>query len=198
MATAEKRFRTRRQWNNTSFILIVSPFLLLLALFYGVSTGRFVPLAVVVGFAIVLLVVAIMRDRIARCLYLVQGSTIVLERPGERFAIESESIIDASLVDRSAARDIIRQRSAARAASYAEQRELERRFVRFCTVDIGLRTYTFGVGRRFIDRMPNAKHDLVLLRIAGDADVLLSPEHNQDLVEHVWRLKRRAESGAQK
>ena len=44
-----------------------------------------------------------------------------------------------------------------------------------------------------IDRMPNARHDMVLLRLREGEDLLLSPEYNRDLVDHIGRLLRRNE-----
>ncbi len=64
----------------------------------------------------------------------------------------------------------------------------ERAFVRFCTVDIGLRSMTFGIGRQFVDSMPNAKNDLLLVRLSNGEDILLSPEYNQSLIERIGRL----------
>jgi hypothetical protein len=50
-----------------------------------------------------------------------------------------------------------------------------------------LTSYTLGVGRNVIDRLPNAKHDLVLLRLRNGDDLLLSPQYNQDLVDSLSR-----------
>ena len=69
-------------------------------------------------------------------------------------------------------------------------------FLRYCTVDIGLRSLTLGLGRGMIDRMPNARHDMVLLRLRGGQDLLLSPEYNRDLVDHIGRLLRRKEESS--
>jgi hypothetical protein len=54
-------------------------------------------------------------------------------------------------------------------------------------VDIGLTSYTLGVGRNVIDRLPNARHDLVLLRLRNGEELLLSPQYNQDLVDSLSR-----------
>ena len=38
-----------------------------------------------------------------------------------------------------------------------------------------------------IDRLPNARHDLVLLRLRNGEELLLSPQYNQDLVDSLSR-----------
>jgi hypothetical protein len=43
------------------------------------------------------------------------------------------------------------------------------------------------MGRAVIDRLPNARHDLVLLRLRTGEDLLLSPQYNQDLVDALSR-----------
>jgi hypothetical protein len=43
------------------------------------------------------------------------------------------------------------------------------------------------LGRRLIDRLPNSKEDLVLLRLKGQRQLLLSPVYNQDLVDTLSR-----------
>ena len=74
--------------------------------------------------------------------------------------------------------------------SKREKREKINEFVRYCTVDIGFTSLTLGLGRSVIDRLPLARYDLVLLRLKGGQDHLLSPKYNQDLVDTVSRMIR--------
>ena len=90
-------------------------------------------------------------------------------------------------IDRTGAREYIRQRSLIHTKGWRDLRRRGKAFTRFCTVDIGLTSYTLGVGRNVIDRLPNAKHDLVLLRLRNGDDLLLSPQYNQDLVDSLSR-----------
>jgi hypothetical protein len=55
-------------------------------------------------------------------------------------------------------------------------------------VDIGFTSLTMGLGRSVIDKLARAKYDLVLLRLQGGEDHLLSPKYNQDLVDTVSRM----------
>lgn len=191
----EKRFRTRRQWHNTLLAVWATPFVVLVGVLFGVLSGNFLPLwllcvGLAVGFAI-----AIMRDRTTRSIYHMLNGMMVLVRGDDRLEVHPADIIDASLVDRSAARDYIRLRSSSRGAGKSSAKEFQEAYLRFCTVDIGLRTYTFGLGRGVIDRMPNARHDMVLLRMRKGSDLLLSPEYNQEMVDAISRMLRRREEG---
>jgi len=183
----EIRFRTRRQWHNTLMVVWMAPFALLSGTIISVSTGRFVALAIVAMVVLFGLVVALLRDMDRRCVYRLDKGTLTLSNAGERLDIPLDRIADASLIDRTAARAYIRQRHYDKTANWLEWRRKAREFVRFCTVDIGLTTLTFGLGRSVIDRLPNARHDLVLLRLRTGEDLLLSPQYNQDLVDALGR-----------
>jgi hypothetical protein len=186
---AERRFHSRRQWHNTRLVLYAGPFLLLGGLLLGVTTGRFLPLAVIlVGFVLVL-ALALLRDASTRALYTLAGIDLVLTKGRDALRIPGSSVLDASLVDRQAARDYFFNKVMPK---HASKGTAQRAFLRFCTVDIGLRTFTFGLGRGIIDRMPDARQDLVLLRLRNQEDLLLSPTFNHDMVESVLRLQRKA------
>ncbi|MBK8500285.1 MAG: hypothetical protein IPL52_16065 [Flavobacteriales bacterium] len=192
---SEKRFRTRRQWHNTLLAVWATPFVVLIGVLFGVISGNFLPLwllciALAVGYT-----VAILRDHTKRSVYHMVNGIMILVRGDDRLEVHPADIIDASLIDRAAARDYIRVRSSARRSDHSSSKDYQSAYLRFCTVDIGLRTYTFGLGRGVIDRMPNARHDLVLLRVQKGSDLLLSPEYNQEMVDAIGRMLRRREEG---
>ncbi len=191
----EKRFRTRRQWHNTLLVVWLSPFLILSGVFVAMATGNFWPLTVLLAFTLLTLLLGLRRDMAVSGTYTITGDTLLLESAKERLEVVAATIMDASLVDRAAARDYIRIRAARSGKDKDDQRAMEDAFLRFCTVDIGLRSLTFGLGRGMIDRMPNAKHDMVLLRMREGSDLLLSPEYNQEMVDHIVRMLRRRDDG---
>lgn len=181
-----KRFRTKRLWYNSKAWSYVSSALVVAGVIGSFSTGEV--LFIVIAMAIVLagFLLAYSRDRGHECLYIVDEKGLLLRTPGTDLRAAFDEIIDASLVDRSAAREYIRHFKVEDEPRKVA-RDREREFVRFCSIDIGLRSLTFGLGRRLIDRMPNAKDDLVLLRLAGGRHLLLSPQYNQDLVDTLTR-----------
>jgi len=189
----EKRFRTRKQWHNTSLVLWTLPFLILFGAFLLLSTGLLWPLVVMVSGGLFAFVRSYHRDRSVKCTYVISDDVLVLTSGKDRMEIRAEEINDASLVDRTGARNYILQRSARSGVDAKERRTMQRAYQRFCTVDIGLRSFTFGVGRGMIDRMPNARHDIVLLRLRNGHDLLLSPEYNQDMVDQIMRMLRKRE-----
>ncbi|MBK6830849.1 MAG: hypothetical protein IPG92_09000 [Flavobacteriales bacterium] len=144
----EKKFRTRKQWHNTMLVLWTAPVLLLTGVFIGVTTGNFGPLVVLVvlaGFGVVL---GMRRDRSARSTYAILNDVLVIVNPKERLELRAEEIMDASLVDRAAARNYISIRAARSGKDKEGQRAMQDAFLRFCTVDIGLRSLTFRAGTR--------------------------------------------------
>jgi hypothetical protein len=183
----EARYRTRRQWHNTAMVLWVAPFAVLVGIIIAMSSGRFVPLIVILILCVVALAVALLRDRTRTCTYRIEGGTVSLSNGVETLQIAIAEITDASLIDRIGAREYLRQRYQDKGLSRQEWRALAARTTRFCTVDIGLTTFTLGIGRSVIDRMPNARHDLVLLRLRNGEALLLSPMYNQDLVDNLGR-----------
>ncbi|MCW5897686.1 MAG: hypothetical protein KIT10_00325 [Flavobacteriales bacterium] len=181
-----RRFHTRRQWHNTLIMAWVTPFLLLMGVILLAAAGLFWPLLVIGAGCVVGLLVAISRDLVNRCVYTVEEDRLVLEHGRERLEIRLADIADASLLDRAAAREYIRSRT--RAGDPSKARERIRAFLGYCTVDIGLTSFTLGLGRGIIDRLPEAKHDLVLLRVRDQREFLLSPMYNQDLISAVTRF----------
>jgi len=181
-----KRFRTKRLWHNTKAWSYVGSALVLAGIVVSFSTGKvlFIVIPIIVLFAGY--VMAYLRDRGNECQYIVDERGLWLRTTGTDLRAGFDEIIDASLVDRSASRDYIRQ-FVLDDEEKQVTREREQTFVRFCSVDIGLRSFTFGLGRRLIDRMPNSKDDLVLLRLSGGRHLVLSPQYNQDLVETLTR-----------
>jgi hypothetical protein len=187
-----KRFRTRRQWHNTVVWAWSMPFLVLVGLIIAVSAGRFIVLWIALALSLGGLAVALFRDMGPRATYRIAEGRLVLSDGRKELKISRQDISDASLIDRRAARDYILQRvNALRhgGRTYSRKR-LVREMVRFCTVDIGLTSLSLGMGRSVIDRMPKAKHDLVLLRLRDGSDLLLSPVYNQDMVDSISRLVR--------
>jgi hypothetical protein len=183
----EIKFHTRRQWHNTLMVVWGAPFLLLIGMIVAGYTGRFAVLGVLAATVVIALVVALVRDVDRRCVYRLEKGVLILTNSRDRLEIPLDRISDASLIDRAGARAYIRQRHHDKSRSWFEWRRMAKGFVRFCTVDIGLTTFTFGLGRSVIDRLPNARHDLVLLRLRSGEDLLLSPQYNQDLVDLLSR-----------
>jgi hypothetical protein len=182
---AGKRFRTRRQLGNTYIWLVVGGMMLLFSFILTGMTGDLN--WTIAGAAIFLIGLAVSwrRDKSAEMLYVLDGDSLILRRSVEEETVEITDLIDASLVDRVAARTFIEQHLRTLAESGMSKEKLadvRDTYLRFCTVDIGLRTFTFGIGRNMIDRMRVAQHDLVLLRVRDGRMLLLSPQYSQDLV----------------
>jgi hypothetical protein len=183
----DARFGTRRQWYNTTMVAWVAPFALLLAGIASMATGVFLPVGTVLVLVIISLAVALLRDRTPHCSYVLDAHGITLTNARETLRIPYERIADASLIDRMGAREYIRQYRMQQGVGREALLGVVRRCTRFCTVDIGLTTLTLGLGRSVIDRMPNARHDLILLRLRNGEALLLSPLYNQALVELLGR-----------
>ncbi|MBK9174833.1 MAG: hypothetical protein IPM46_00550 [Flavobacteriales bacterium] len=190
---AERRYRTRRQWQNTRLVLYVLPFLLLVGVLIGVSSGGFLVLAISAVLYLPVIAAALYRDASFRASYVVGAHALTLLRGKDELRIPAAEIIDTSLIERVAARDYYMSKVAPRSKTKPERSEAGNDFMRFCTVDIGLRTFTFGLGRGLIDRMPDSRHDLVLLRSRTMGAWLLSPEYNHELVEAIMRLQKRSD-----
>ena len=189
----EKRFNSRRQWHNTAVILLTAPFVVVLGVLIGVVTGAFEPLAVMLVLLVIGVLIALSRDATPMSQIQVTDGKVVLVRGKDRLEIPAEQIVDASLIDRAGARNYVLTRSTENGDRRSEKNKYVKEYLRFCTVDIGLRSFTMGLGRGMIDRMPKARHDMVLLRLNNGQDLLLAPEYNQDLVHSIVRLLRRSE-----
>jgi hypothetical protein len=187
MAMGETRYRTRRQWHNVTMVLWVAPFAVLVGVIIAMSSGRFMPLITILLLFTVALVVALLRDRTRTCTYRIEGDMVSLTNGVETVQIAMAEITDASLIDRIGAREYLRQRYQHKARSRREWLAFAAHTTRFCTVDIGLTTFTLGIGRTVIDRMPDARHDLVLLRLRNGEVLLLSPEYGQDFADTLGR-----------
>ena len=186
-----KRFRTRRLYTNTMLWSIVGGVLLFASVVLMAMTGNYWYPVGALGLTVLGMGVALSRDRSDETLYLLDEEQLVLRRRPQEEEFPMEDVLDASLLDRVAARDYLTQRVRAlheAGGSNAEVKEARRAFIRFCTVDIGIRTLSFGIGRHMIDRMPRAKDDLVLVRARDGRERLLSPIYNQDLVDNIGRL----------
>ncbi|MEO8067625.1 MAG: hypothetical protein ABI599_08045 [Flavobacteriales bacterium] len=130
------------------------------------------------------------RDRSHDAVYSFDGDQILLRGNNGARRIQLREVADLSLIDRMAARDYIKQKLRTSDADHGrpDQRDAERKFMRYCTVDIGLTSFTFGVGRRMTDQLRDAKRDLVLMRLRNGEAILLSPLYNHDLVESLGRV----------
>lgn len=184
-----KRYRTKRVWHNTLVMVWAMPFGLLPGIIVASSTSRFTLLYTMMVLCGTGLVVAFARDRVQNCYYKMVGEQLELTRNRKTRSIPVESITDASLIDRSGARDYIREHGIKSKAGDLVTVKGAEPFLRYCTVDIGLVSYTFGFGRSLIDRLPQSKSDLVLLRTSTGEALLLSPVNIQDLVDSLSRLK---------
>lgn len=177
-----KRFRTLRSWHNTLLMVWALPFMLFPGIILGAFSGRFQLLQVGGGLYVVGLVVAFRRDHKKVCHYTLEGDRFGLVRGKESRIIAVEDVIDASLIDRSSARAYLAEWSAMHASDKSTAARQAEQFTYYCTMDIGLNSFTLGLGRSVIDRLPGARRDLVLVRLKGDEGLLLSPAHPQDLV----------------
>ena len=187
---AAKRFKTRRLWTNSVLWAKVSFLLLLLsATLMGMTGSLQVFYWTLIACAAGVLI-ARYSDVAGKVQYSVEEGCLLLRRNGDEERADLQDLSDASLLDRMAARDLIRDmlkqaREAGR--SKAELKRLQERSLRYCTVDIGMRSLSFGLGRQLIDKHPDAKDDLVLIRMVDGGLLVLSPVYAQDLVESINR-----------
>ncbi|MBL7952244.1 MAG: hypothetical protein JNM62_11055 [Flavobacteriales bacterium] len=185
---ATKRFRTARYWHNALLMFWGVPFLVLPGIIVGASSGNFALLWVSIGVSVAAIALAAKRDRRKSVVYELDETRLVIVDGNERHAYAMNDIADASLLDRAAAREYLREMIQSRGAG-ADAAGITAVFEQHCTVDIGLVSYTLGLGRALIDRMPNAKNDLVLVRLRNGEARALSPLHAQDFVESLNRRK---------
>lgn len=184
-----KRFRTQRVWHNTLLAVWSVPFVLLPGVIVAASSGRFVLLQVLGGLLLLGVAIAMLRDRRKSCWYILEEEVLGLVHNGSRKDIPVVEISDASLIDRTAAREFLLAGARHAKKSKAERQASAATFTKYCTVDIGVVSYTFGVGRSLIDRLPSGKRDLVLMRVRNGESYLLSPLHSQEFVESISRRK---------
>lgn len=194
LAPGEKRFSTIRSWNNLKAVLIGAPFVLSAVAGVGLASGQIRLIFITGALVAAAIVLAMVRDRQRPALYRIADGMLHLSKGSSQASIPAAEILDVSLMDRIASRDyvkrkVVQQRLGDRAAKAAARDA----FMRFCSVDVGLRTYSFGLGRLFIDRMESARRDLLLLRLKTGQELLLSPERIQEMMEQISRIKRRAE-----
>jgi hypothetical protein len=191
---AGKRFRTRKQLGNTYIWLVVGGMVLLFSIILTGMTGDINWTIAGAVISLVGMAIAWWRDKSPEVLYLLDGGRIVLRRSVEEDTIEFADLIDASLLDRVAARTFIEQHLRTLAESGMSKEKLadvRRTYFHFCTVDIGFRSITLGIGRNMIDHMRVAQHDLVLLRVRDGRMLLLSPQYSQDLVDSLGKALHR-------
>jgi hypothetical protein len=185
---SSKRFVTRRQWHNLMLMLWTIPFLLLVGVIVFAATGRF---AVLITLSLVGLVgglVALYRDMSDRVSYIVKGEELILKNGTRELVVPLADVLDVSLIDRAGAREYILSTFRKEGGtSLFDRKRASKRFVQFSSVDIGLNSLTLGLGRAMTDRMPNARHDLVLLRLRSGGTFFLSPLYNQDFVAMIGR-----------
>jgi hypothetical protein len=189
-----RRFRTRQQWSNTTLWALVALAIVLVSVTGTGMTGKLIFVEVALIIAAAGFFVAVPADRPRGISYGLDGDTLVLKRRSVTERIPLQAINDSSLVDRRAARDLLNDRlrlAQEKGANAKELADMREAFVHWCTVDIGLRSYTFGIGRDLIDKRPTGKQDLVMLRLADGRVIVLSPVYNQDLVESLHRTTRK-------
>lgn len=185
---AIKRFKSRRHWYNAKLMLWTTPFALLTGVIVFASTGISSVLYTVAVLAVSGFTVAIIRDMGGRGVYSLEGEMLVLQNRSQRVEIPLTEVLDVSLVDRAGAREYILSELRSKGVSgFFKLRREAQRAIRFVTVDIGLTSYTLGIGRRMTDRMPDARLDLVLLRLRNGDTHFLSPIYNQELVSAITR-----------
>ncbi|HRO99164.1 MAG TPA: hypothetical protein PLN54_06985 [Flavobacteriales bacterium] len=185
---AIRKFHSRRVWHNTRVMLWLAPVMLLAGVITVSLLNTFAVLVTIAGICLVGTVVALVRDVRKRFVYILDSNGLHLEHDKEAEYIAMSDVVDASLIDRAAAREYIRARSVG--MDKAAARERYRNFVRFCSVDIGQTSLTLGLGRSLIDRLPEARHDLLLMRLRDGSEMLLSPDYNQEMVTALSRLAR--------
>lgn len=191
---SEKRFRARRRYAHARVWAITALILVLGGLALHTVTGQLVFPQVALGIGLAGLLFGFWQDRKERFYYGVEGGQLLLRRGRVIERIGLEVVQDASLVDRQAARDLLLDRKRSMEALGrvpAERDEFQRRSTRWCSVDIGLGPFSFRHG--MLDRRPDGKYDLVLLRLQDGHILLLSPVYNQDLISALNRGKGREE-----
>lgn len=191
---SDKRFRARRRYAHTRIWGITALILILGGLALRAVTGQNAFPLMALGIGLAGLIFGFRQDRKERVYYGVEGGQLLLRRGRTVERIALDAVQDASLVDRRAARDLLLERKRLMeelGRVPAEREEFQRQSTRWCSVDIGLGAFSFGHG--VLDRRPDGKYDLVLLRMQDGRTLLLSPVYNQDLISALNRGKGREE-----
>ena len=102
-----KRFHTRRLWHNTLLVLWSAPIPLLIGVLVFAVFGAIQGLLAIATISLVALMVALSRDAQNRSTYFLRDDRLDLHGRGGVVTIELAQVIDASLVDRAAAREYI-------------------------------------------------------------------------------------------
>ncbi len=185
-----RKFHTRRVWHNTQLVLWLAPLLVLAGVISVTLLDTFNFILGVGVLCMAALVIALVRDLRKRYVYVLDDDGLHIEKDGQAEYVPMIDVVDASLIDRAAAREYIKSRS--QGLGKVEARARYRTYVRFCSVDIGRSSLTGGLGRSLIDRLPEARHDLVLMRLKDGTDLLLSPDYNQEMVTSLSKNARRS------
>ncbi len=165
--------------------------LLLVAVALSGMMGLMIFVQVAAGVAVIGFITSWSFDRKESITYVVEDGQLYFKAKRSMDHIAIDHIQDASLVDRRAARDLLVQRLRSLEESgtpKVERARMRKSFTRWCTVDVGMSTFTFGIGRDMIDRRPDGKQDLVVIRLRDGSMLVLSPVYNQDMVETLNRL----------
>lgn len=169
-------------------MLWATPFLLLSGVIVFAATGRILTLLILLGISMVAVGVALARDMGDRGTYTLEGEVLVLETARDRAEIPLSEVLDVSLIDRAGAREYVLSALREKGVrGFFDMRRAAKAYLRFTAVDIGLTSFTLGLGRSMIDRMPDARHDLLLLRLRNGDTHLLSPQSNQEMVSLISR-----------
>jgi hypothetical protein len=165
-----------------------TPFLVLLGVILFASSGKNSALwAISIG-CVIAMIIAVIRDIGNGGVYILEGDRLLLRTKHDQEVVELVDVMDVSLIDRAGAREYILSLLLQKGHSgLLAQRRAAKHFTRFASVDIGLTSFTLGLGRRMIDRMPDARKDLVLLRLRNGGTYILSPEYNQELISAIGR-----------
>lgn len=191
---SSQRFQANVQWQYTRAALWLAALLVLVGVILLAYRNSVALLWTLVGAGAVLVVAAVYRDRGNRCSYVLESDRLVLRRIGERLEIPLDDVLDASLVDRKAAREYFVSMMLPQVEGAAGRQRAKRDYLRYCTVDVGLRTFDWG--RPLRERLSNSRHEVVLLRTRSHGTRLLSPVYDQDLIAAVSRaVLRRTEAG---
>ncbi len=194
-----KRFRARRRYAHTRLWLLTASILLLGGVALFAVTGNNVFPRLAFGLGLVGLAIALWMDRRERIHYGIEGGQLLLRGDRGTERIDLSSVQDASLVDRRAARDLLMERLRTmeeQGMIEAEREGFQRQFTRWCTVRIGLGV--FGFEGSMMEKRPDGKYDLVLLRLRNGRSFLLSPVYNQDLISALNKNRAQDHQGRQR